>query len=747
MKKLHEELFDKAIFFCKKQNYKESIIYFTKAENASPDGKYPSASQHKGMSFVLLKDYENALIYFTKAEKDSINEIYPGASFCRGISFYAIGKYKKALDSLTKAEYDSMNGKHPEASLNKGFIFDEIEDLKNALISYTKAEKDSIDERCPKASQNKGLILYQFGDNENALISFTKAENDSLDRKNSEASFSKGKIFQEQKKYNNAILSYTKAENDGLNGKFPGASLNKGLIFQNFQNYKAALASYTKAENDGLNGKFPNASINKSSVYYTQGNYRKAIISLTKAEYDSPNEKKPLASLNKGRILNFLSEFNLAIISLDKAIKDSKKKIPLAYLERSKSKLSLNKKESATKDAFTAISQNSRLEKVISNIEERFSKLNTKKFYTKRLEYLSIGLGVESSKNIDFSDLNLNPYLREENFSNANYFLFVCLEKKIKFKVAITFLERLRLAYLISYKLENYGSTFYIIDEFIDEEYPMSDMDIFFYFLSAYLIGEPVSELTYYSTLKVNNESSQFGILYKNLSDKIQTSISDRSYLDPYILDIQLSQLSKDVLNEKHHLYIHETLKSIIENTTYEIPISENELKGLTNRVFIEIKKTYLNDDIINNKNWERFQSFIFTNKHNANQIENIKDCIDDKVPYELILNELFAEYDSSDDPNQLHNIAILQAATILYSNSKNSYTDFIASNDKQKIIGSLGGLLANESLGMMIALGLIAKFGFSLAVSFIIGKSIKTYKDKSQLNKKIEELKEELIN
>ena len=327
--------FIKGYCLSKLGDYQEAIEAYTKAENDSPQGKYSKASYNKGIVLAKLARHEEAIEAFTKAENDSPERKFPDASYSKGIVLAKLARYEEAIEAYTKAENDSPQGKFPIASFNKGVALNKLEKHEETIEAYTKAENDSPEGKLPDASLNKGAALDKLARYEEAIEAFTKAENDSPQRKFPIASFNKGVALDILARYEEAIEAFTKAENDSPERKFPYASCNKGIALKKLARHEEAIEAFTKAENDSPQGKHPTASYNKGIALGELARYEEAIIAYTKAENDSPQRKFPIASFNKGVALDKLARYEEAIEAFTKAENDSpERKFPNASFNK-----------------------------------------------------------------------------------------------------------------------------------------------------------------------------------------------------------------------------------------------------------------------------------------------------------------------------------------------------------------------------------------------------------------------------
>lgn len=565
------------------------------------------------------------------------------------------------------------------------------------------------------------------------------------------------------KNYENAIISYTKAEEDSKNGKHPMASLKKGALYEEeYEDYENAMFYFTKAEVDSESQNFPAASFRKGLLYMKYKNYKQALISFTRAENNSKH-KQPFASVNKGTIYNGLREFPAAIESFTKALKD----IPycgfkdvaektdlttFALIGRSTSELKMGLQKEAEEDAFKALKMNNRNLKAVNHVLTYFSSENTNKIYEERLNYLEIYLSDMSLKaDKSNSNFEIHSFLQDHEHKEINNFLFLCLETKVNIGVDIDNIDRHRLAYLVAYKEKMYGNTFYILDELIDEKFQMSEMDQYFYLASAYLIGEPLEELKYYTQdtniIKTKMKSNDLITLKRN----INVAIDENKCLDSYLFDVAFNSfVPSNELKENNldlHPWLKEILESIIYSKDYKIPLSKYELIGLSARLFVNVRETYLTQDIKGMVCWDVFDSTLRSKKYGKKLIDYCIQCIDDRVPVVLMLNELFALFSCSENDKDRHNLAIVQATLIVYSRGNDVVLKGISTETSKTILSTFMERGVSEALGGLLYFGFALDCGVSLACSFILKITIKRINSRSLLNKVIEELKNEILD
>lgn len=741
------------------QDYKKAMDAYTKAEQDSPSAKYPKASNRKGLLLHnRFRDYHKALKSYNKAEIDSPNGKYPSASNNKGVLLgHCLHKFPEALDAYLKAEKDSPNGKMPAASLNRGVLLENhFRDYNKALQAYTKAEQDSPFGKYPKASYVKGFLYeHCFHNYDKALASYTKSENDSPNGKHPSSTKQKGDLYAIRfQQFQRAIQAYKKAERDSPEGKYPAASNNLGVLYATqLQEFQKAIDSLSKAEKDSPHEKYPEASKLKGQIYAVCfEDFENALMAFSKAEKDSPNGKHPAASFNKSIIFFNQRLINLALKSCQKAIDDSKPQVfAEAYSILAHAHLLLGERKKAYNYTFISLHHGNRLNAPITLLVKHLGMSAAVPIYKSRLAYLTLFIHGQSDQMLNFGNKTDNHiYLIDKIRKPEDYFFLLCLETKLEIPdlVAPEGLERLQLAYLVAYYRKDYAYVFHIIDELIDGTYPLTEMDIYFYLVSAFLIGEPVNELQNLAKEEANNQSSAFYKSYLQLGAMIDDAVLEKRFIDPYLLDIPiLIPFSfEEVENEVQHPWLASCLKSILNSETYQVPVPESELNGLIARLILEQIEIELDDQTKEMSCWQNFVGNIELKRFGQVQFDNIIDCINKKVAYELLLYELFRAYDQASHERDKHNIAVLQALVMLYSKGNFAVSKGISTDSGKTVLSTLSDLGAKEIFGALLAMGFAVDLGISLASSILVGKAADIIKDRLSLNKKIEELKRELL-
>ncbi len=642
--------------------------------------------------------------------------------FEKGRECFNKREYQKAIKWFSEAENCNSNG-HSSASNLKGVIFDEIGELDKALESWTKAEKDSP-KGYPEASYNKGIAYNTKEEFGKALESWTKAEEDSPDGR-PEASYNKGTLYHKKSEFEKALESYTKAEEDSPDG-LPEASFNKGLIYTKIGELEKALESWTKAEEDSPNGD-PVSCFNKGFIYGELGELEKALESWTKAEEDSPRGY-PEASYRKG-IAYYNVDLFLSTNSFKKGIKDKvNQKFPICHMWLSKCHYLKGDYSSAKKYAYMAINQDSRDYIIVEHVNEYYSYPQSQKIYASRLNYLVLAFEAHL-KTVYKEDYKINMILFNKILKNSHKpiddfeLLSAMLENKdVVFPTPITHEECFRLLYLIYFLKEDYHHVFYILDTAMDELYDHSPMDHYFYFLSAYLIGEPVSELRCFLDYSIEAEEKQNEKLAE-WSKSVQEAIHKESYLDSYLLDVSVPDniVGNDQIWEGHHKWINAALEAIKNPLIpYRVPLTKNELIGLLPQLLSSFGNISSGRLIYPLNKWENIKKAlddIQGREGYSTIVENIREGIQKGVPYSTVLAKIMEKYYEEEDSNKKHNLVILQAA-VLFSERIDHKKEMPI---KQKIaIDALKGLALDGAFYLVN----FTFFGLSTAFATIVALS-----------------------
>ncbi|MDB4292288.1 tetratricopeptide repeat protein [Maribacter sp.] len=708
---------NKGLVYYKMCNLKNALASFTKAEEGSPKG-YPNASIYKGLVYREIGELENALASYTKAEQDSPIG-HPDASYNKGVLYYEEGAFQKALTSYNKAEQDSPIG-HPDASYNKGRIYYEEREFQKALESYTKAEEDSPN-GYPEASYSKGLIFYKEGQIQKALTSFTMAEQDSPTG-HPEASYSKGLIYYKKGQIQKALTSYTKVEQDSTTGH-SNASYNKGTIYYKEGEFQKALTSFTKAEQDSPVG-HPNSSYNKGTIYYKVEKIQKALTSYTKAEQDSLTGH-PQASYGKG-IIYYDINLELSLPSFQRAVKDSKNNINArSHMWISKCHHIKGDYNLMEEHAYLALEQDCRDYQIVEHVHDYLGGSISQKIYSKRLNYLLLVFEnlAETKYGADF-EINQNLFQRAitkiiKPNSIDTLFLALLIKREVIFPVEITYKERLRLAYLIHFQKGDYDKVFQILDTRMDNLYGHEAIDHYFYCISAYLIGEPVSELRSLMEITEELENPRNKMLLE-WSLKIKNAIQSKCHLDPYLLDVSLPNdvIGNDnMLSSNPHKWINPVLESIKDySKPYEVPLNKNEVLGLLPQLLENFDTCEISKPIAKHK-WKIIQKLLGDLSDNNDFIAiviEIREGIQHGVPYSKILSKLLQMYRAEENNDIGKNLILLQA-TVLFSEQIDNRSEM--PNNEKIVIEALKGLAVDGGFALLD----ITVFGLGTAISAMV--------------------------
>ena len=378
-------------------------------------------------------------------------------------------------------------------------------------------------------------------------------------------------------------------------------------------------------------------------------------------------------------------------------------------------------------------------------ILNRFTSDETSTFYKNRLEYLGLDFGdriiQQSSKPTTFqtNDPIFKNWLNTLNSVVEPKMLFKYLLKieKFSFPESISFQDRLRVYYLLSFIEEDYAGCFHTIDTLLDTSTKLDDLDHFFYFASSYYIGEPVKELKYFSTINVN-ETSSVGKIYKRQVQSLVKSINDKNYLDEYLLDIQtpfsLDNISFD--SNEYHSWVVNILHSISNASPYQIPITEEDLRGFKAQFLSSLKKDV--PEYSNKDEWENF--IISFKKEPLNYkliVGNIRKAIKVGIRYTAIFAEILPIYDDTEDEILKHNLNILLSATLLSHIKDNNKIDLFNTTKEIAITELLNNLVSLLSGGISFLLS--PALGAAIAVIVKIGVQANT---KKRENSKDEEFK-----
>jgi hypothetical protein len=108
----------------------------------------------------------------------------------------------------------------------------------------------------------------------------------------------------------------------------------------------------------------------------------------------------------------------------------------------------------------------------------------------------------------------------------------------VQFPTAISWQDRLRVAYLTHFLQQQPQHTFYLIDQVMDSSFSLNGMDYYFYMASAYLIGEPVEELAYFMEDVTLPPDDPFYDDFNALRNNLATAKQHDERHDPYLLKV-----------------------------------------------------------------------------------------------------------------------------------------------------------------------------------------------------------------
>jgi len=531
-------------------------------------------------------------------------------------------------------------------------------------------------------------------------------------------------------------------------------SFNKGLSLSKLRLYEKAIESYTKAEEDTPNGKYPSASLNKGANLDELGLYEKAIESYTKAEKDSENEKYPRASFNKGLILYNFVDVKGAILSFQKAIEDSDfQDYPKAYIQLSKCYLNLGEYNKGLSTIFQELYRYNRNYQIIHFLVDNLSLGNLRSFYNNRKQYLELDLlQVAMLSDVEIVDFR-NQIARQIKVQNRfSLFIDLLKEESVSFSVNIAYQDRLKLSYLLHYLNNEPFHTYNIIDSQLDGTFPLDEMDYFFYLKSSYLIGEPRTELEYFTTIDVD-EQTVFGSEFRALKDDLQAAIEKAKYLDGYILDCpKINQIAVfDFQDDSYHPWINEALYAISAlSIDYEVPISETELRGMTVQLFRKALVELDDKDYLGNKSYHNTIQSIQGDKDGIINypvlFENTRNAMKDNIPYELIMLKLCEYYSNENDEDKKHNLSVAQAALLLSYQVDQLKKPLLSNSSIEIPVSVLIKLIGENAVFAVLGISASIVFSYGVGIAFsIISKTAFNYVENIN-NKGIDERFEQLL-
>jgi len=587
-----------------------------------------------------------------------------------------------------------------------------------------------------------------------AIVAFEKAENDSPNGKCPHASYCKGNSLCDLDRYEQAILAFEKAENDSPNGKYPDASFNKGRYLFKLKRYEEAIIANVKAVNDNPNGKSPDAFNNLGLCLYKLERYEEAIIAYEKAENDGSNSIFPEASYNKGYSLWELKRYEEAIAAFEKTLNDSPKHYyPEAHLSLSKIYQRRNY-ELSKKHAFMAINQDSRDYSNVKWIFNNFTSKDSMIQYENRCNYLNLLLQNAALGGYAFDNFNELSTLLKNNFDiepeKDQYFCFLLTIQNIELPVNLSYVDRLRLAYLIHIKNNRPWEAFYIIDEILDSKYKLNAMDNYYYLLSACQIGESKKELRWFNQNSIIYDldiDNPFYDLYTVLSNLILTKIEENAFYDPYLIKLTREDLPNisDFINlSSFKPDIGNILNIIDSDESLDISFSTNELKGFLSQHILTSDQWRGVDLEVNSNEWKNLISSLREIALNPEQIIfNVRKIVGngESQTYKKVIMLFAVHYLKSESNEERRLYSILQAATYLsyYFDYKKEdrITKEMLINCTDLSISELPRLIAVEVIGL----------GWALSFLTNIYRSYKTKLKKVDANQQFELLITEIKN
>ncbi|AXJ01230.1 Tetratricopeptide repeat-containing protein [Cyclonatronum proteinivorum] len=659
-------------------HYEAEIGAYEKAEGDSPEGKYPDASYNRGIALRELGRYAEAIGAYEKAEGDSPEGKFPVASNNRGNALGKLGRYAAAIGAYEKAEGDSPEGKFPVASYNRGNALRELGRYAEAIGAFEKAEGDSPGGKYPDASYNRGIALRELGRYEAAIGAYEKAEGDSPEGKFPDASKNRGYVLEKIGHYESAIGAFEKAEGDSPDGKFPVASYNRGYVLEKLGHYEAAIGAYEKAEGDSPEGKFPLASNNRGNALQKLGRYAEAIGAYEKAEGDSPEGKYPDASINKAILYYNIGTYPKAIEACNKAVADSKDTYVKARVYWSKALFAQGRKPQAYKQAVKAILIDSNDLFGIGHLcaqfkEEAVISAAAFKRYQNRQAYLL-------QKNIESRPDNVQAYGKDTLdkyelpvFDQLDKFLLILGFEALTPSLSLSFQERLTLAYLTAYSHQQPWRTYDFIDNNLDSRFALSDMDLYFYLSSSYHIADDVTDLTSTANLGAPKEDPIFYAAFQTLSQAIKSAEENKQFADEYLLEINpelLKMRDRQILETNRKPEINDALAAILDQKPYEIPMSDTELTGMLVGYLVQQKALAVPDYVETQEKklaLKNFRNELLSTKRDYKDLAALtRKMIRVGVPYQLAFYELTEVYIQAEQDSDRHNIAIMKVVALV---------------------------------------------------------------------------------
>lgn len=491
--------------------HNEAIEAFTKAENEFPKRNFPLASYLKGNSLFLLKRYSEALASYSKSEQDNHGVVSQVLIDAKGMCHLALKEWENALLEFTKLEGMVSNSKFNGVFYKKGSCLYELSRWEDAIKDFYKAKTFDPGHEYGKVLLNMGICLVRICKWKDAIQELNEAERHLKSNKSYIASYFRGFCLTQLFKLDDAIEAFTKAINNAPKSIYPDASFAKGVCLLKLNKVVEALDCFKDAEIDSANNTFPDASYNRGVCLKRLFRIQKAIVAFIKSNNDSLDG------------CHVLSTIQLAKIHLSVNYQLSKK-----Y-------------------ALKAIKYDSRSILAIQNWKENYILSKDDDVYSCRIKYLNyvqeISINIEFDEKYNFN--YLNNQLTKSCVDNSLIFCNLLLSKNFTFSFSLD--EQYRLAYLVHFNHCRPWLTYYIIDELMDgdESINLTSFDYYFYCLSAYMIGEPSSELKWFW----NNEALKGHLSFtplKELISNLKVSYKSYNYKDDYLLDIKVRPISNN---------------------------------------------------------------------------------------------------------------------------------------------------------------------------------------------------------
>lgn len=359
-------------------------------------------------------------------------------------------------------------------------------------------------------------------------------------------------------RHEEAIEWFDKVVDEDATEKLWNALDCKGVSLNKMGRHKDAIESFDAAILNAPSQEHTSILNHKGIAVAAIGMHKNAIELYDSAIESSFDKKYPPASYNKGHSLVAMGKLSEAIDSYHKAITDSVEKFPQAWYYKSKTLLTLSRKQEARHAAYRSLIEDNCQSATISYIYNYFQE---DKAYSQRIAFLNTKYFIENSKLI-YQLNDTNSLLTNYRYSNnSEFYCELLLNKKDVLSTGRNFYERLRLAYLIYASSNAYSKVYYIIQYLLnDGHYKLDSLDYFFYITSASEIGASKNELD----IIVKNSGLK-GVVFKQI--------------DEYLFRLERPLISGNILAYNNN----EDEKNIIENnfipgSQYIPQFSRNEL-------------------------------------------------------------------------------------------------------------------------------------------------------------------------